>query len=376
MCPRCKCCTISKDLRVIPICPSYQYYDYFSHSGGGKLYIAQGLLRKLIDFSPEIARIVYQCLLCGACKELCPPGFETIEIFRDLRRELVDRGLAPLGKQKSLISNIKKYNNPYGNAYINKEKWTEGLNPLKKIADDKSYVIYYSGCAPAYDKKSAQISKNIAFLLQKAKVDFAILGNDENCCGSIPLELGDISLFKKLARKNIKMINNSGAELVITSCPHCYEIFNKEYPEIDSLNFEVMHTTEFLERQIDKGKLKITKKTNLVATYHDPCHLGRYSNVYKSPRNILKSIKGLKLLEMERNKEQAYCCGSGTGVKSVFPDFSQFTGKERLNEAKKTGAHVIITACPYCQNQFSELNHSSNKKIKIIDIHDLLAESI
>jgi Fe-S oxidoreductase len=284
-------------------------------------------------------------------------------------------------------------------------KWAEGLG-IKDAVREKVKVIYHAGCRTSYDKGLWKVSHDTISLLQKAGIDFGIAGDSESCCGSRAYQMGYQPDFLEQARRNTEIIKKSGAKTLVTGCADCYYAFKVLYDKFDLKGgLEVLHTTELLDSLIKQGKLKPRKKVAIKVTYHDPCHLGRLGEpyihwtgkpvpghirifdppkefrrgtygIYEPPRNVLKSIPGLKLLEMDRIKEYAWCCGSGGGVRETNPDFARWTAAERLEEARSTGAEALVTACPGCEQNFGETIKQTGSGLEKYDVVELLNESV
>jgi heterodisulfide reductase subunit D len=224
--------------------------------------------------------------------------------------------------------------------------------------------------------RAKEIARSTIELLKKAGVDFKLLGKDEWCCGSVLLRTGNTKIVKEMAEHNIEAFKKSDTAQVITSCAGCYRTLKKDYEEIfGKQDFEVVHIVDFLEKLIEEGKLKFPK-VNMKVTYHDPCHLGRHMGVYESPRKILKSIPGLELVEMARNRQNARCCGAGGGVRSAFRDLSNKMADARLKEAEETGADVLTSACPFCTFAFRDAAKRNGSKMRVLDLPELLLEIV
>jgi len=202
------------------------------------------------------------------------------------------------------------------------------------------------------------------------------LGQKEICCGATTYNLGVEDAFKEIATENTEMLNSLEVGKVLTSCSGCYSVMKNEYPKVARRNFEVVHVVEYLDQLITEGKLKPTKPVNLKITYHDPCHLGRYSGLYDAPRRILEAIPGIELIEMPRNREKAWCCGAGAGVKTTYPDFAAWIGEQRVEEAKATGAEALVTACPFCEGNLSDVVQATEAGLEVFDVTDLLLKSL
>ncbi|UCE37525.1 MAG: hypothetical protein JSW00_19060 [Thermoplasmata archaeon] len=233
-------------------------------------------------------------------------------------------------------------------------------------------ILYFPGCMATYRAKD--IAKSTIELLKKADVEFILLGEDEWCCGSVMLRTGNMEVGKDMMEHNVDAINKSGADVVVTSCSGCFRTLKQDYETMTgSLDFEVKHVLELLVDLIDKGSLKFPE-TKLKVTYHDPCHLGRHSGLYDVPRDILKSIPGLALVEMARSRQNARCCGAGGGVRAGFPELSDQMADTRLKEAEETGADVLTSACPFCTFALREAAGRNDSKIRVLDMPELLME--
>ena len=411
-CVRCSHCKYIhpyrvRSLRFSKICPSNMYYFFDGYSAQGRLDIARGLIDKELEESSlgELQEIIYACTLCGNCDVMCKyfNDIDPLLVFEELRVKCVEAGYIP-PQLKEIIGSIKRNGNSLFQPRGKRGKWAKGLN-LKDIAESGAKVLYYPGCNYSYDPKLQEIPKLTAKILSKAGLDFGILGDREMCCGTLALQAGDRKSFNTLAEANINTFHQLGIEKIVTSCPICYSTFKVDYRRYGwETNFEVMHSTELLEELLKKRLLKLNKKVSLLATYHDPCHLGRLGEpykewkgkrvkygrydpptkelrqgtygVYEAPRTILNSIKGLKLVEMERSKEYSFCCGAGGGVRETYPDFSLATALERIEEAVATGAEALVTSCPWCESNFEMAIQQGSKEIKLYGLLDLVDRAI
>ena len=233
-------------------------------------------------------------------------------------------------------------------------------------------ILYFPGCMATYRAKD--IAKSTIELLKKADVEFTLLGEDEWCCGSVAFRTGNVDVGKEMMDHNVDAIKESGVDVVVTSCSGCFRTLKQDYEKMSgSSDFEVRHVLELLKELIDQGRLKFPE-TKMKVTYHDPCHLGRHSGIYEVPRDILKSIPGLELVEMARNRRNARCCGAGGGVRAGFPELSDKMADARLSEAEETGAEVLTSACPFCTFALREAAERNGSKIRVLDLPELLVE--
>ena len=403
-CIRCSICKFIPQLQIkskkyASICPAIDMYNFHPYSGGGKIILALALEMGRIKPSEELRDIVFKCTECGGCAISCKFLFnlEPLEIIMKLKQKLVESGYGPMPKQQQYIEAVKKVNNPYNEPH---EKRTDWLPEDIKI-DPDAKLLYYVGCTSSYRRKEIAIAA--ARILNAAGIPFKILEDDEFCCGSPILRTGDINTFKELLNKNLDVIEAKNIKTVVFSCAGCYDTFKVHYPLYRKYNFEVKHTVEFFNELIENEQLILTKEVPLTVTYHDPCHLGRNAEpfeewdgkvvnlmplisinvppkpkrcgtngIYIPPRELLKKISGLKLVEMERIMEYSYCCGAGAGVKSAFPEFALKTAKTRIEEAEDTGAQVLVSSCPFCSTNLQDGINEGGSKLKYYDINELL----
>jgi Fe-S oxidoreductase len=238
-------------------------------------------------------------------------------------------------------------------------------------------ILYFPGCYLSYDPRLKKVARATANILNLAGVDFGILGSKENCCGESIRKTGNEELFKSLAKENIKTYIDNGVKKILVSSPHCYHTFKNEYPEF-KVNFDVVHISQYLFELIQSGRLELNKEYEKKVTYHDPCYLGRYNNTYDEPREVLKKIPGLDLIEMADSREDSLCCGGGGGrIWMETPKGERFSDL-RLEQASEVGAEVLVTSCPYCITNFedSRLSREDNEAAEIKDITEIIQEVI
>jgi Fe-S oxidoreductase len=328
---------------------------------------------------------------------------EVIEPINEIRISCVESGHTNPALDK-VINSLRKQGTMVPGTLAKRGEWAVGLD-IKDYTKEKVDVIYHVGCLISYNKDMWKLAKTTAKLLKQAGVNFGIAGETETCCGGRAYQMGYKPDFLNQAKNNMDMIRKSGAKTLVTICAECYHAFKVLYDKFDLKgDLEVLHITEYLARLIKNGSLKPVKKLDIAVTYHDPCHLGRMSEpyihwhgrevlnkiranpakeyrrgaygIYEPPRYVLKSIPGLKLVEMDRIKEYAWCCGAGGGVNETNPEFSIWTAKERIDEAELTGASVIATACPWCVKNFNEAISQKSSKLKVYDVVELLEKAL
>jgi Fe-S oxidoreductase len=334
-------------------------------SARGRNAIIKALLEGVIEPNGRVAKIAYLCAMCGNCNEVCKLPFDNTEIVEAFRRDLVEIGVI-LPNAKRIAENIEMEGNPYGK---DKEKRFARLN-ASKVKEGE--VLYFVGCATAYNLSS--IADAAIKIFEAADENFTLMEKEVCCCLPL-LKLG----FHNLARKKIKEMLNSlkekGIKKIVFSCPGCYRTFRKDYPKLGfEVPFELVFITEYVEELLRRGKLRIGNKIGKKITYHDPCELGRHLGIYDSPRNVLRSISELNILEMERNRDRAFCCGVPVGF--TYPNTGEKIAIERVKEATETNADILATECPGCIIQLDLAKKSLNSKIEIKSISELLSKVI
>jgi heterodisulfide reductase subunit D len=347
------------------ICPSGEKFLFESYWPSGRIRTIRGVLLGDLEWSEELIDPIYACTTCGACVDACQaPHADHIVDMIEALRELAVRHIGPAKNQELLVSRCEDSCNPYDEPNSDNEDLKKKHN-----LPDKAEWVYYIGCTSNYRQKSIRDS-TIRFL-NKVGIEFTLI--DEHCCTSPMIRTGQIALSKDYMSYNIAQIKNSGAKKVVTSCAGCYRTFKKDFERFgEEYDFEVFHTVELIKELLDKGKIKFTSEYNKTVTYHDPCHLGRHMGIYEIPREIYKQIPGLKLKEMRRNRNFAWCCGAGGGVKIGYPEWSIEVSKVRLEEAKETGATVISSTCPFCRTNLSDANDSSNYDFEVLDLLEII----
>ena len=407
-CVRCSNCKFIEHLymksqRFARQCPINVRYAFNLYSAPGLMYSALAMMDNKLQFTPKLLDALYQCTLCGACDVRCKRNLdpEILSVIEALKVKAVEVGRGPTSEHKAVAENIEKSRNRYGSPHANRLKWfTHDVRPAAK-AD----ILFFVGCAASYTHN--EIAQSTAKILKHTKTDFMV-SPEESCCGYLLYSTGQMDSFKKQADRNIKMLEKSGAKTVLVSCAEGYKTWKVDYPKVlgkstNDMDFKVVHITEFVGQLVKEGTLKFKKTIPMKVTYHDPCTLGRLSEpwyhwegvyktygvpdppktvrrgdkgVYEPPRDILKSIKGLEVVEMERNRDNAWCCGAGAGVGLAFPEFTSWTASERIEEAKATGAEALITCCPACKEVLEKTAQSRTKDMKVYDITEIILEAM
>ena len=320
---------------------------------------------------------IWRCTTCGTCPAQCPRGVKQIDVSVALRRVATEYDVFPASVKsaRTARASLISEGNPLQGERKKRADWAKDLS-VKTYAEGME-VLYFVGCYLSYDPRMKKVATATANILKKAGVEFGILGDQESCCGESIRKTGSEQVFKDLARKNIKTFIDNGVKKIIVSSPHCFHTFKNEYPEF-MVNFEVIHMSQYLLELINEGRLELTGEYPGKVTYHDPCYLGRHNNVYDEPRDLLKKVAGLELVEMEASRKNSLCCGGGGGRIWMDTPREERFSDIRLKQAEKTGAQVLATSCPYCITNFEEsrLNLEYEKVIEVKDITEIISDMI
>lgn len=338
------------------------------------MWLIRAWMEKDINWSQSLAKILYTCTTCNNCVEHCKFKFrgDIVNIIIAARQEMVENGLV-LPRVKHFFESIEAYSNPYKELRVDRGKWTEGTK-VKQYKGEE--FLYYVGCVGSYDTRGQEVARVLADVFSEAGLSFAILGSEEECDGNEVKMLGEKRLFEILVEKNIKIFSHLGVTKIVTLSPHSYNAFKNYYPN----KLEVFHYTQILSNLIREGKLDVSKGFNAKVTYHDSCFLGRHNSEYDAPREVLSAIPGIELIEMERNRENAFCCGGGSG--NFYTDF--FGGGEYspariiVREAYETGANILAVACPTCMTMLSDAvkGEELEERLVVKDISEIVKESL
>ncbi len=319
---------------------------------------------------------VHSCTTCGICGTVCESGINTVELWEALRANLVKKGIGPYGKQNMFPKLIGQYHNPYLLDQKDRLAWV----PDDVKIEDKSDIVYFTGCTAGY--KQLTLAFATSRVLNKLGIKFAMLGEDEWCCGSALIRTGQAHVNDmmplQVAKHNVEAIMKKGAKKVLFACSGCFRAAKVDWPRLlgKKLPFEVVHITEFLADQIKQGKIKWEKSIDKTITYHDPCHLGRHVGVYDAPRYVLTHIPGVNFVEMERIKEFQRCCGAGGGVKAGIPDLADSVAQSRVKDALETKADILSSACPFCKRNLMDGRDSMKADIDVEDVIELVAQAL
>ncbi len=316
---------------------------------------------------------VFRCVGCDSCKFECPRGVSLSDVMRAIRRLLVDYDSYP-SELKSVVSRIFNSGNPLGEPSEKRADWAAGLGIATYDASHE--YLYFPCCIPAYDSRAQKVAQATARILQQAGVRFGILGEKEFCCGEATRRVGAEKVFQTAVKSNTDVFREHNVKQIITTSPHCYLTFSKDYPEYYK-ELAVVHATQVFARLIEEEKIKPAKEFAKKVVYHDPCTLGRQMEIFDEPRAVLKSIPGLELVEVPTfNREYSVCCGAGAlGLWRDWPADERLASL-RGEQLLATGADVVAVACPYCLQMLEEQFKSSGIEIPVMDVAEILSASL
>ena len=323
---------------------------------------------------------IWSCTTCRNCEEQCPVGNEHVDKIVDMRRHLVlMRGSLP-HEAKRAVQNIERQGNPWGISRNDRSKWTEELAGVRvpTVRDNPDFeYLFFVGSMGSYDPRSRKVTRAFIRLLNEGGVNYAILGNEERNSGDTPRRLGDEFLFQRLCAENIATFRKYGVRKIVTACPHTYNTLKNEYPDFGLEGVQVIHHTELLGRLVRSGRLTPRHEVRARVTYHDSCYLGRHNGVYDPPRDILRAIPGVELVEMERSRGNAMCCGAGGGM-MWMEEIGKRVNLARTEQALVVAPAVIASACPYCLTMMEDgvKLKGADERVKARDVAELLAQSV
>ena len=407
-CIKCKGCTwvehtYMPGAKYTTRCPSATRYIFDSYGAYGKLRIGHAMAEGVLDWNEKALEIMYACTLCGACDVGCKRNLDLeIELTLEaLRAKAVKDGVGPMPEHKEMADRIIKSHNCYGAPHEDRTSWiTEDAAPAEK-AD----ILYYAGCSASY--KNKEIARSTARIFRACGDDYMIMP-DEWCCGNKIFSVGMIDDAKVIAERNIEEVRKTGAKILVTSCAEGYRMWKVDYPKLlniatDDLGFRVMHLMEYADEKLRDGSLKLTRSLDARVAYHDSCSVSRLSDpwtpyegkrgwmgcveprlkrrrgtsgLYSQPRDILKAIPGVEFVEMPRTRENSFCCGAGRGTREAFPEFSEWSANQRIEEVKDVGAETLVSACPWCKTNFAQAFDAQGEKVQVLDISEVICAAI
>jgi Fe-S oxidoreductase len=324
--------------------------------------------------------VLWSCTMCGACVNQCPVDIEHIDHIADMRRNRVMIESQFPTELAGLFKNVENKGNPWGMNASLRNAWIEevdfevrvfGAEGEDTIPDDVDY-LFWVGCAGAFEDRAKKTTKAVAELLHLAGVQFMVLGEGETCTGDPARRAGNEFLFQMQAMQNVEVLNEVKAKKIVVTCPHCLNTLGREYPQLGG-NYDVVHHSQLLATLVKEGRLTPVTPVEGAVTYHDPCYLGRHNKVYTPPRDLLGSLPGLQLTEMERSADRSFCCGAGGARMWMEEKLGTRINLNRTDEALATGASTIAVACPFCSVMINDgvTNRSQGKDVPVAEVADI-----
>ncbi|GAB4580015.1 MAG: (Fe-S)-binding protein [Anaerolineales bacterium] len=352
---------------------------YFLNQEGTRIANGEASSQTLLEFAIT-KEAVWACTACGACTDICPVGNEPMRDILDIRRALVLMENEFPVQLQNAYKGMERNVNPWNVSPAERMKWSEGLEVPTFEENPEADILWWVGCAAATDVRAQKTARAFAEILNKAGVNFAVLGEGEQCTGDSARRSGAEHIFFELATANVEMLNevisNGGPKRIVANCPHCLHTLMNEYPAFGG-NYEVVHHTQLINELVGAGKLKIDAQKMLEkVTFHDPCYLGRQNGIVDAPRVALDSI-GVNRVEMPRHGAQSFCCGAGGG--QIWKEEEHGTAAvnaTRFKEAQATGASTLAVGCPFCMTMMTDAAKNANSEMKVKDVAELVAEAI
>ncbi len=366
-CTRCGAC--------LAVCPTYRALGRETESPRGRLALARARSEGRLEPAARTAELVYRCALCAACSTACPGGLAVDEILLGLRASLARERLLPTPLAQ-LATAVDERHNILGEDQAARTLWGEAEGLMQGPARPAE-IVYFVGCVSALFPSSYALAQETTRLLQAAGYGYTLLGGEEWCCG-YPLVLnGQEPDVAPIAARLVAQVRALGARTVVTSCPSCYHAWRHIYPRlVPVMALEVLHTSELLLRAVQEGRLRVQPLPEMRVTYHDPCDLGRRSGLYDPPREILRALPGLELVEMRDRRENGLCCGGGGNLETVAPLLAEEAARRRLQQALDTGAAAIVTACPQCRRTLGLAARRERARLRVWDVAEVLAKAV
>lgn len=415
-CTACGNCKVAYDFGPPPffgqICPAGVEFGFEGNiASKGKVAFARGILNGELEWNEDLLDDIYKCTVCAGCQEQCELDHKPFipEIIESMRRKAVDDGVGPMPGQKVIAKSMRSFDNPYQGPRRMRTDWTrpfkKAKTPIKDIMKEDAPILYYVGCTGALNVPVRNLPVATASIFQKLGLDFGILGENEVCCGSTAMRIGDHEEFKRVAEHNLRLFkdlhDNHGVNTIVTSCAGCYRAIKKDYKmseEYDELmdGIQVIHTVELLYNYFKEGKMNFTKEVPWKVTYHDPCHTGRHLSefeidedgseawigaylrkneencLFDIPREMLQSIPSIDFREMERIRNNSYCCGGGGGVMTGYPDWAAKNASLRIAEGETTGAEQMVSICPFCHYNLNQGAKRIKSPMRLYDLVELM----
>src|SRR3990172_5882755 len=347
---------------------------YFINEEGARLARGEASTKPLLEFAIT-EEAVLACTACGACTDICPVGNDPMRDIMDIRRSMVLMENKAPDQWQVAFRGMERSANPWNVPPTERLKWAEGLNVPTVEQNPSPEILWWVGCAPATDARAQKTARALVQILQAANVNFAVLGQREQCTGDSARRAGNEFLFNELATANVEMLNTVAPKRILTTCPHCMHTLEKEYPQFGG-NYDVVHHTEFIDELIKAERLKVKTGVAVQMTYHDPCYLGRQNGVLIEPSRVLAAVDA-DVVEMVKSGKQSFCCGAGGA--QMWKEEEQGTSRvsaERIRQAKEVGAQTMAVGCPFCMIMLTDAPKPQAPGLEVRDIVEIVADNL
>ena len=328
------------------------------------------------DASPISQDVLWSCTTCRACEDICPVDIQHLDIILEARKHqvLMEANFPP--EMQETFTNLENQSNPWGFGSDARGEWAKGLDVPLMTDNPDADILYFVGCAGSFDDRGKKIARAMARLLNKASVDFAILGEEERCTGDMARRAGNEYLAQMMIRENVEILNRYKPQKILTACPHCYNTIKNEYPQFGA-RYEVLHHSEFLLELVQQGRLKTNGAFGIKnLTFHDSCYLGRWNGIFEAPRQLLQSINSeASLVEMKRYASEGFCCGAGGARMFMEESIGKRINHDRAQEVIATGATRVAATCPFCITMLTDGIADNNGQVEVKDIAEILDEA-
>lgn len=349
---------------------------YFLNAEAKKIVNDEDVDQTFLDFGLTESAL-WACTSCAACVDICPVGNEPMYDILNIRRDRVLMEAKFPSQLQNAFNGMERNGNPW-NMNNDRLAWSREDSSLivKTVEENPNFdILYWVGCAGAFDQRGQKIARAFTKILNVARVNFSVLGAKESCTGDSARRAGNEYLFAMMAETNVESLNAHKVNKIVTTCPHCLHTLKNEYPQFGGA-YEVIHHSQMINQLISEGKLKLDKQTMKKVTFHDPCYLGRHNDIYDEPRADLQS-GNTEIIEMERVRERSFCCGAGGGnMWKEEEEGKEAVRRERFSEALETGSDILCTACPFCMTMLSDAGNELSSDLPVRDLAEIIAEEI
>ncbi|MCJ7809063.1 MAG: (Fe-S)-binding protein [Desulfobulbaceae bacterium] len=357
----------------LPSCPTYIVKKNEAYSPRGRNAITRFAIEKTLELNEDTEKAIFTCLGCGACTVVCLSSVKTKDLIFQNRECQVDRGFYPKVAER-LVKTLAEARNISDDDQEDRSEWQELMKNLPEEALEKEHadILFFVGCVASFFPMVQKIPANMARILQEAHVDFTILGGEEWCCGFPLVGAGMPEKLEELKEHNLQKVKDVGAKTIVFTCPSCLHTWKHLY----NTDVKLVHASQMIAELIESGKVTLKNPIDATVTYHDPCDLGRNTGIYEEPRAVLKSIPGLRFVDLPMNRKFSICCGGGGNVEMTEPDLSAQVAQMKLDSIKAVGADMVVTGCQQCVRTMATRARRQKMDLEVKDLTELVVEAM